>query len=419
MSLALAPLADASRCAPADELCQRIHRLEPALPIRPLFQENRATPCLTDSVCLPAIHVLTGWHMLHEEGIVRWMAQHPLIEIRSGGGCFNLWKDHLGAAADWVKSWGGPPANDSTRIAAVNCAAKTLTWHPEYAGRYWTAAATLFERCKSNTTSAQCGRLQQQQPGKAAPSGADPRLSTHTELIGNGGVGHEATPPFVMRALYGRHVRLIVALRSPVDRIETAFWFHKQFWAVKGPSADGLHAYATEQVAGFRRCEAMHSSRRCAFLFERLSRDQADVFWHCNQIIRGLYHPFIAEWRAAFPSELLVLRVEDVFGEPALTSARLSRFLSLPTHLAPHVSSPLLRRTYAEWHVASLNVSCCGGGRGEPEPMRSETHRLLTSFYAPFNQALAALLDDPLFEAWRAADWRPIDLRTVSDSGRS
>ena len=52
MASFLASLADASRCAPADELCQRIHRLEPTLPIRPPFQDHRATPCLSDTVCL-------------------------------------------------------------------------------------------------------------------------------------------------------------------------------------------------------------------------------------------------------------------------------------------------------------------------------------------------------------------------------
>ena len=52
--------------------------------------------------------------------------------------------------------------------------------------------------------------------------------------------------------------------------------------------------------------------------------------WHCNQIIRGLYEPFIADWWAAFGAEtLLVGRVEDWLDRPAEASASLYLFLGL------------------------------------------------------------------------------------------
>ena len=50
-------------------------------------------------------------------------------------------------------------------------------------------------------------------------------LKAHDLALGTGEVGGEATPPFVMRTLYGRdRVRVLTAVRHPVDRLETSFW---------------------------------------------------------------------------------------------------------------------------------------------------------------------------------------------------
>ena len=374
--------------------------LKPSLPIYPPFDAQQSTPCL-GSVCLPAVHVLTGWHMLSpEDGVRPFLARHPQIEIRERG-CFNLWGSSDAGAEAWVRSWGGPPADASTLVATTACSTKILTWHPEYAGRFWTAGLQRYEQCR-----------------EANRSSCD-ALRAHEEAIGSGGTGHEAVPPFVLRTLYGssHKIRLIATLRSPVDRLETAFWFHKQFWAAKGPSAAGLHAYATEQVREFGKCALEFSARRCAFLFERLGPQQASAFWHCNQIIRGLYQPFVAEWRAAFPSddELLVLRVEELLDRPARAYAAMQRFLGLA---APSAYEPPAAQSYLRRHLASLNSSCCGGGRGPPEPMRDETRELLEGFYAPHNEALAELLRDPSVARWGGLGWRADDWRAEERAGR-
>ena len=396
----LSQFSDPTRCSAHDDLCRRIQALEPTLPIRPPLLHGRATPCLTDSVCLPGVHILSGWHMLEEDGIKPWFAQHPQVEVRSGG-CFNLWRDHNGAL-QWVESFGS--INASMLMATSNCASKQLTWHPEYAGRYFSTAMDLWEACKkenASSSSSGCAKIRQHS-AESERLGADPRLAAHSELIGSGGIGKEATPPFVMRHLYGSHVRIITALRSPVDRIETAFWFHKQFWGAKGATARGLNDYAIEQVREFNKCQEAHGVRRCAFLFERLGRSQAGAFWHCNQIIRGLYEPFVAEWRAAFPHELLVVRVEDLFDRFEATGARVQSFLGL-SHASRFAPLPVM--SYVARHVASLNVSCCGGGRGPPEPMLAETRTLLMDFYRPFNAKLGQMLSEPAFAEWSTSGW--------------
>jgi hypothetical protein len=206
-------------------LCRRISALEPSLPIHPPFDASRRTPCImpaagSSAVCLPAVHVLSGWHMLGEDSIWPWFQKHPQVEVRgSASGCFNFWR-HADGAAKWVEGWRRSPPSPSTLTVSLACSAKQLTWHPEYAGRYWFNGLDAYTACCAQHGTSHCDVIR-----------------SHGEALGEGGISQEATPPFVMEALYGRSVRVVVALRSPVDRMETAFWFHKQLWSAKGERA--------------------------------------------------------------------------------------------------------------------------------------------------------------------------------------
>ena len=114
-------------------------------------------------------------------------------------------------------------------------------------------------------------------------------MRAHDAAMGTGGVGHEATPPFVMRTLYGSsRAKVVSALRHPVDRLETSFWAHSHYPKKYGASAAGLHEYIAEQTKAYDECSATHGSRRCAYLFELLEQKYGDVFFHCDQIIRGV-----------------------------------------------------------------------------------------------------------------------------------
>ena len=52
-------------------------------------------------------------------------------------------------------------------------------------------------------------------------------------------------------------------------------------------------------------------------IIEQLGPQPNDVFFHCDQLIRGMYSPFVAEWLKAMPGQLLVLRAEDLFDAAA------------------------------------------------------------------------------------------------------
>jgi hypothetical protein len=45
------------------------------------------------------------------------------------------------------------------------------------------------------------------------------------------------------------------------------------------------------------------SPAECALLFESLGKKEEDVFFHCDQFIRGMYSVFLEHWFANFPRE--------------------------------------------------------------------------------------------------------------------
>ena len=114
-------------------------------------------------------------------------------------------------------------------------------------------------------------------------------------------------------------------------------------------------------------------------------------FFHCDQLIRGLYEPFVRDWVSAFGNRTLAVRAEDLFDEPQVAQRRVLRFLGLPALASSRVPAT----EYAAAHQASLKEA-----RFTPRPMRNATRRRLEAFYAPHNARLAQVLGDPRF-LWR------------------
>ena len=141
-----------------------------------------------------------------------------------------------------------------------------------------------------------------------------------------------------------------------------------------------------EQTKAFDECAATHGSRRCAFLFEYLEPKYGDVFFHCDQVIRGVYEPFVRDWHAALGEGLLLLRVEELLDSPAQSRRRLLDFLGLPA--VDGAALPAPEAPYAVLHARSLRAA-------KAEPMLAATRALAERFYAPHNEALAKLLGDP------------------------
>jgi len=376
----LADYADPTRCH-ADPLCLRVHSMEPTMPIAPKLADGVVNPCIETKdglVCLPAVHLIGGWHMFAKEAL-SFLHQIKLLDTSHDGSCFDDWGDDSGGRK-WVQQWGSAPAAGTLKVATCY---KLLGWYPAFAGRYTSAWGKEYGACKEREL---------HKPGdyyaeRMWPICRPAAMRAHDAAMGSGGVGREATPPFVMSTLYGPGgAKVISVLRHPVDRLETSFWSHVHYPKKYGASPQGLHAYVAEQTAAFDECGATHGVRRCAFLFELLEPKYGDIFFHCDQIIRGVYEPFLREWHAALADGLLVLRVEDLLDRHVQTRRRLLDFLGLQA--VDGAALPAPEAPYAALHARSLLAA-------KAQPMLPATRVLAERFYAPHNQGLSTLLADP------------------------
>ena len=63
------------------------------------------------------------------------------------------------------------------------------------------------------------------------------------------------------------------------------------------PFYEGEAAWVNESVAAFGRCEGRFGTEHCALSFESLTRENEETFYHCDQLIKGLYATFVPVWR--------------------------------------------------------------------------------------------------------------------------
>jgi len=135
---------------------------------------------------------------------------------------------------------------------------------------------------------------------------------------------------------------------------------------------------ALAEVGKFGACRRTRSARRCA----------RSLFYEAQQLIKGLYALFLRDWLSSFdPSQLLLLRLEDYDAAPAAHLRAVLTFLSL-TQPTGALWRRMLSRPRANVHRAGASGSTA---------LLPETRSLLASFYAPFNEELAALLGDDRF----------------------
>ena len=94
-------LSSGTRCAAEDDLCRRLHTLEPKLPIAPDWTAGINNTCLLQdghagNVCLPSIHILGGWHSFVNSALSPLLSAHPslMLKGRAGGACFEDWEDN-------------------------------------------------------------------------------------------------------------------------------------------------------------------------------------------------------------------------------------------------------------------------------------------------------------------------------------
>jgi len=156
--------------------------------------------------------------------------------------------------------------------------------------------------------------------------------------------------------------RIVMLLREPIDRVWSQYRWQRRFGGETLDLADALHAEAERAGGGFEMMGADRQTRN-RFIFH-------------GYLARSRYADQLEWWCDAFPhDQLLLLRSEDLFADPAGVLARTCRFLDLPV-----------------FELAAYDVENEGtGDRTADGAIDAELRRWLDDYFAEPNLRLADL----------------------------
>jgi hypothetical protein len=151
------------------------------------------------------------------------------------------------------------------------------------------------------------------------------------------------------------HVKLIALLRHPVDRAYSHYHLEVRL---------GMETLSFEQAIT---CEPA----RIEGEIEKMARDehyQSLEHQSFSYLTRGIYVNQLRHWFRSFPREqMLILRSEDLYSNPAAVLKQTCEFLNLPP--------------WAPQSFEKLN-------EGHYPPLDSVTRERLCKYFSPYNQAL-------------------------------
>jgi len=210
---------------------------------------------------------------------------------------------------------------------------------------------------------------------------------------GEAGRERQFSVPQLVRAAYGDYQpALFVLLRRPWARMHASYHNYVHYKRHFGDSVAGEVAWVVESVSAFRRCEANFTTDHCALSFEVLARENEETFYHCDQLIKGMYVTFLRRWRKEM-ARLLLLRAEEYFSAPKLVLSRALSFLGLTLPSDDAGWAPMLNEPR---QVAGTRPP------GGTPPIPPKMVEVLRDFYAP---SLSALVDSLQAEP-DAIEWR-------------
>jgi len=184
----------------------------------------------------------------------------------------------------------------------------------------------------------------------------------------------EASPYYLFHPLVPERARadvpaarLIALLRDPVERAYSHYQ-HLVRLGTEPLSFEEAVAREPERLAG----QAARIRREPGYY--------AHEFRNFSYLARGVYVDQIAAWRASFPAaQLMVLRSEDFWADPAATYRDVTRFLGLPDW-APE--------SFREYNV------------GQYAGLSEDTRGRLRETFRPHNERLRALLGERFTWGW-------------------
>ena len=194
-------------------------------------------------------------------------------------------------------------------------------------------------------------------------------------------------PDFVYHLYNG--TKILAILRNPIDRLYSDFVYFNPTNTI-GPRE--FHQRVVKSIDYFNQCMEIYSVRSCFYNAPSMNTPEVPIRLHV-----GLYFIYLLDWYRVFPrDQILILRLEDYTNNRARTALKIYNFLNL----RKEITNTLIKTAHFK-EVANSSIyrnSRNNLSPGYKETMFEETRYLLYTFYKPFNQALAKLLNDSSFD---------------------
>lgn len=175
--------------------------------------------------------------------------------------------------------------------------------------------------------------------------------------------------------------KFIVIMRNPADRLYSDYWFFSTNHAKTQPSTDQFHTRVEGGLKVFNKC-LNNSSKTLSACIENYRSYGSNAKAGLVRIQVGIYYAHIMKWLKFFPKDqFLFLRLEDMAIDPYTTLKKVSNFLGIS------VDDFEINEEELQGHKLQSSY---------PD-MPARTATLLHDFYRPFNEKLAALLNDRIF----------------------
>ncbi|EFJ53051.1 hypothetical protein VOLCADRAFT_85926 [Volvox carteri f. nagariensis] len=359
------------------------------------FLSEVKNPCWNtsngDFRCLPYFYV-TGMFHAGAMSISTKLMQHPDVVVDACSGC-QFWGEEGKTMAFYLDNMKEAPKairqNPDTKVL-MDSSASTFAFYWAAAGKahrgYADAMKPCYRACVElfNTEKVPVGTCMSQRCYNTSVA-ADSKRATDAGIDWE----TEAHNPLLVRAVYGDKMpKMILVARDPIARLYSAFHGYPHYHGKYGKSSSGFTAYVEEQVAAFRACAQDFGEAPCALYFEALSHREEQVYFHADQLMRGMYGLFLEIWyRFIPPSNWMVVHSDDLFQRPKETMAKLVDFLGLTK-----VDDATLTRMASAGTPQSFT-------RGQ-EPVQPRARQLLMELYKPYNTKLAQLTGDRRYEKW-------------------
>jgi len=329
------------------------------------------------------------------------LAKHPNVamdasELSYWGPTWGFWSEYrneLGGYVSGIASKAGQKLRaDPAHTLVMDGSMSTLAVYWAGSGKahrgFSTAAVACWKGCDTENGGSSGPGYERCMEERCIPAG---QRADHENAVKAGVHYSDLHMPMLMRAVYGaRTPKFVFLLRNPVDRIFSAFFGLKSMWERYGNSSQGFQKFVAEQVGALRACASNHTEVACALYFESLSMREEKVFFHCDQLFRGMYAVYLNIWFRYFPREqFLIINSQDYFDSPRNTTRRVLNFLGLP--------DPPDEATWAAMEAAGPRQSGLAG-----REMVHGARRILSKLYRKHNEELAKLLGDERYLQWNS-----------------